>query len=547
MKRYSIRWRLPLNYAAIAALATLILGVVLLALLRDYYTRLERDYLQQNAQAVSTIISGVYKTAADEQTLPVALADQLRTFAFVSDTQVRLVGPDGQVVAEAAPTNRAYVALAPINNDTTAITVTGKAAAAGEGDIIMYWSEAPDEKVVVAAASADIQIEPPVPDTFAQNPFQIQTTNAVPATDTTNRVFVPAERTLFGFAISSQPAILMDSTRRSDQAVSVKVYTDNQTFAGTLNISDGPAYGSEILDSVWRGWLLAGSIAIILAATAGWFASHQISAPLLALTVVTERMASGDLTARAQIQRRDEFGLLAASFDDMAARIEDHVLALRRFVADAAHELHTPLTALQTNLELTVEAPDPLTSQRALDQVKRLESLTDNLLNLSRIEANAHSTPAQPVDLTLLVRDVSEVWASRAEQCHQDFMLDVPETALVVSGDGQQLQQMVSNLVDNALKFTPPGGTIQVRLHTTDQQAELEVQDSGLGIPPEDLPYLFERFRRGRNTAAYPGSGLGLAIVHAVIQAHHGSVKIESFPGTTHIRVRLPLSQGKSG
>lgn len=157
---------------------------------------------------------------------------------------------------------------------------------------------------------------------------------------------------------------------------------------GYVELSNGPAYGREIIKSVVRGWIIAGCMAVLLAAAAGMWVSRKFSAPLEKLTSTTAQMAAGNLAARASIEGQDEFGILANSFNQMADNIEINVKTLRRFVADAAHELGTPLTALRTNLELVENEHIPL----ALEQVERMDSLTRSLLDLSQFEATVSET-----------------------------------------------------------------------------------------------------------------------------------------------------------
>src|SRR5207249_4711372 len=179
------------------------------------------------------------------------------------------------------------------------------------------------------------------------------------------------------------------------------------------------------------GWAISSAIAIFLAALIGWYISRRISAPVLALTDVTGRMTQGDLSSRADIKSRDEFGQLARSFNEMAAQVEQTVSTLREFVADAAHELHTPLTALQANLELARDEKNTSARTkyllRAQEQSQRLEVLVQSLLDLSRIEAAESKSTFAPVNFIQLVREVGEQFASRAEQADRAFTMNLPE------------------------------------------------------------------------------------------------------------------------
>jgi signal transduction histidine kinase len=354
---------------------------------------------------------------------------------------------------------------------------------------------------------------------------------------------VPVAGTLYGFGLDMEEA---HDGRRSNQVVRQPYYDAAGRLAGSVELSEGPAYGRDILDSVARGWAIASLVAIVPAAGVGWLISRRISAPLLELTAVTERMSGGDLSTRADIRGQDELGRLGRSFNEMAMQVEATITTLRRFVSDAAHELHTPLTALRTNLELAANEPDESARiafvGRAQAQVARLESLTGELLDLSRIESGAAPDNRAPLDLGELTRLTCEPYASQAEQSGIELSLDLPAQSLIVNGNEAQLQCALGNLLDNACKFTPADGTVSVHLRCKGPWTELCVQDTGIGIPADDLPQLFNRFHRASNAATYPGSGLGLAIVKAILVGHGGEVSVENTSPGTRFCVRLLLT-----
>jgi signal transduction histidine kinase len=316
---------------------------------------------------------------------------------------------------------------------------------------------------------------------------------------------------------------------------------------GYLIVSGGPRYSQGILSGVATAWAAAGLVAVGVAAGAGWLASWRMSRPLAGLTKVTTKMAGGDLSVRADARRKDEFGKLALSFNEMADRLQAFILTLQRFVADAAHELNTPLTALRHSLDLAMEEEDgaerALLIKQARHEVGRLEELARGLLDLSRLESGEQKQAPGPVDLVRLVREMSEHYASQAEQAALTFELELPargKGAVVTHGDRAQLGRALANLLDNAVKFTPAGGRIEVGVFGDGREAGIWVEDSGIGIPEKDLPALFNRFHRGRNAGAYPGSGLGLAIVRAIVLQHGGSVVAENTNDGARFTMRLP-------
>jgi signal transduction histidine kinase len=572
----SIRWRLPLSYAAIALLATLSLGVVLLTTLRSYTIQRELDYLTNNARAISVAMTYLLETEPS----PDVLQARLRSFSFLSQTRVRLLDESGTVVADSlSPQERrarvglfaaagpdtiwsAGAALLPGNEEVQDVRVEIERLQGSPGDIdpdqiehlllpsgeseantvrediIIVVNDAPNERVItrtlVTTANGTTAVTRSIArlqsDTFEQ-----------PLPDLIDPIFFTVAGTPYGFELDAE---LAEDGQRSDQSVRRGFY-DLDGGLNTIELSEGPAYGRQILTSVARGWAIASGVAVVLAAGAGWLVSRQLSTPLLALTRVTTTMAEGDLSARADVSRRDELGRLARSYNDMANRVEETVIALRRFVADAAHELQTPLTALNTDLELIAAGPDDgerrAFVERAQTQVRRLETLTTGLLELSRLEAGASPTPFTPIDLAALIRDMSERYASRAEQAGLSFELDLPAEATMVRGNQGQLYLAISNLLDNALKFTPAGGAVKVKLQTEPDHIELSVEDTGIGLRPEDLPQLFSRFHRGRNAAAYPGSGLGLAIVKTIVEGRGGQVSAENTGHGARFVVRAPF------
>ena len=505
MNLNSIRWRLPFSYAAIALLAALALGSVMLLVLGRYYAEQERAYLTGNAVSLRPIIEKILNAQTPAQ----SVKDQVEGLAFLSQTRIRVLDAAGRVIADSG-----------IPDASKMISVSG-APAAGQ----MMFSLPSSNAVQVEGgtqvaiferhvlATPDSEFLPPMGNTVTQKADTIFFLNASPYG--------------YGFVSSAVTA----SNRRSSQVVSQPLIG----VPGTLEISGGPAYGQDILDAVSMAWLAASVIAILLAALAGWVASRDVTQPVLALTDTTRRMEQGDLSIRADIpdgKQAHEFHTLALSFNSMAQRVEDTVSTLRAFVSDAAHELNTPLTALKTNLELAANEPDPAQKEiflvRAIEQNRRLELLTAGLLDLSRIEVLQSTPDPEPVQLRQLAAEAGERFASRAEQAERTFQLDLPEGEISVAGNPMQLQRALDNLLENALKFTPQGGAIQLQLEQKDDQVFLIVSDTGIGILPEDLPHLFSRFHRGRNSAEFPGNGLGLAIVKAIVAAHGGQVQVES-------------------
>ena len=521
MRLHSIRWRLTLSYGAVALLAALALGAVLLTTLRSYYQQYEIAYLKGNAAGVMPKLAEAIKDG-------IPLDPQVQGLSFMLQTRVRLLGPDQQVLADSGIPQK------------TDITVGG-----GKIPLAMPAPDQPglDRYTVIAINSIPftktktLPVPQPQPDLIT-----IPEQNALRKSAGVYYAAVKIGSSPFGYEVNSDT--VDQGGGRSDQVVSQALYDSAGTLLGSIELSYGPAYGQEIVNSVAQGWVIASVIAVVLAAMAGWLFSRRISRPIVALTNVTARMAEGDLTTRANMARADEIGMLAQSFNEMADRVEETITTLRRFVSDAAHELHSPLTALQTDLELSANEKDETRRndliERAQQQAIRLRELADNLLDLSRVEASGAHTVHVVVNLNDLLRDIGEPYASQADQAGLTLLLDVLPEPIEMQGDPAQLRRAIGNLVDNAIKFTPEGGTITIRLRKNAGAIEVCVQDTGIGVPEEDLPLLFSRFHRGRNVTNYPGNGLGLAIVKAIVEVHGGSVSAANTSPGARFCIILP-------
>jgi two-component system sensor histidine kinase BaeS len=521
--RRSIRWELPLSYAAIALLATVALGVVLLLILRGHYRQLEQAYLEGSALAYSYSLAPLL---TDEPTAE-SLQAEVLGLSFLSQARVRLLDQAGSPLADSSTPGPFAVSLAPVPEGELWLPVERIDPEAGSRSIIAINSGVLEPGTI--SMTVPLQSRALFVPSQRDDPFGPIQTRLLPFGTRDDRPN-PSSNTRLGGT-------------RSDQAALKPIYDDGSNLLGYVELSEGPAYGQEIVTSVARGWLLAGAVAIAVAAVVGWFISRRISAPLVALTEVTASMASGDLSARADVARKDELGTLARSFNQMADQVEEIITSLRRFVSDAAHEIHTPLTALHTNLELA-QRDVALGSEEhvlaAQAQVERLEGLTGGLLDLSRLESPGQAPQLAPVSLLPLVHEVGELYASRAEQAGLAFELSTHEAPVSVLGEEAELRAALTNLLDNALKFTPEGGQIYLGCRQEGEAAILWVEDTGIGFPEEDLPHLFDRFYRGSNSAAYTGSGLGLAIVKAVVDRHNGQVQVERTEQGARFTIKLP-------
>ncbi|HEY7307967.1 MAG TPA: heavy metal sensor histidine kinase [Gemmataceae bacterium] len=290
-------------------------------------------------------------------------------------------------------------------------------------------------------------------------------------------------------------------------------------------------------------------IALVLSGGLAYLLARQALAPVQQLHRQTAHITADRLDRRLPVANaNDELGRLAQTINDMIARLERSFAEIRRFTADASHELRTPLTALRTEVEAALSKPTEMTDHAnllgsILEECDRLTRLTEQLLALAREDARRVEQSYQPLDLAALVRGVVETMRCLAEM-KSLRLRQYGEDMVPAHGDAARLRQVFYNLLDNAIKYTPENGEIEVRLERRGGEAMVVLRDSGLGISAEHLPHVFERFYRvdkGRSRAE-GGTGLGLSIAHSIVTAHGGRIELDSAPGRgTVCTVALPL------
>ncbi len=281
-----------------------------------------------------------------------------------------------------------------------------------------------------------------------------------------------------------------------------------------------------------------------------------VAMPMVDVMVAADRVAAGDFSTRVPLPPYGpgEFRRLVESFNRMTEELERADLQRRNLTADVAHELRTPLHIIQGNLEGVLDGVYEPTQEHirtTLDETRLLARLVDDLRTLSLAEAGQLPLVREPVEVADLLADVQTSFSAQAEAAGIDLRVEVgtaggssDSSRLIVTGDVGRLGQVLGNLVMNALRHTPHGGTIALSAEATSSGVRIAVGDTGQGIPPEDLPYIFDRFWRGdrsRSHAGGAGSGLGLAIARQLVQAHGGTISVDSQPGEgTVFTIELP-------
>lgn len=314
----------------------------------------------------------------------------------------------------------------------------------------------------------------------------------------------------------------------------------NDTQVGELLAEGGLMVGASmrsnsLVAGVTRAVLIAGMTAGVVGLVLALLLVRQITSPLGSLTQAASQIAGGDLTVRVPVQSNDELGDLATTFNQMAGSLETQEKLRRNLMADVAHELRTPLAGIQGTVEALQDGIFPVTAenlQAVHDQVALLNRLVEDLRTLANAEAGQLSLDLLPLNLVELCQRQVTTFQPRATAKGIMLTLQTQQSDLPVCGDDQRLGQVLNNLLDNALRHTSTGGTIQVEMTATKELARLAVIDNGEGISAEAMPHLFDRFYRGDHSRARRtgGSGLGLAIARQLVQSHSGRIWAESPP-----------------
>ena len=298
--------------------------------------------------------------------------------------------------------------------------------------------------------------------------------------------------------------------------------------------------------------LLLAPVALAGSALGGWFLARRVLTPVDAMVDAARRIEAEDLTKRIPaLSSDDELGRLAAVLNDMLARLEGSFGAVRRFSADAAHELRTPLTILKGEIEVALrssQAPAEIrqTLASCLEEVERMNSLVEDLLLMARMEGNALSARPRPVNLAEVVEDAAPALSELAVRAGNTLTV-AAAPPLWIEGYDSLLFRLVFNLAENAIKYTPAGGKIEVALQQQNGSAILEVKDNGPGIGAEAQEHIFDRFYRGDPAREGSGTGLGLALVRSIVQLHKGQIRLSSVVGEgSCFRVTLPLVPASS-
>jgi len=316
---------------------------------------------------------------------------------------------------------------------------------------------------------------------------------------------------------------------RGEQTIGTVLVT-----ASLQSTAQNEGFIKRVNQAILLSLLAAGALALFFGGLIVW----RVVRPLQQLTAAAQTIATSSLVQQVTVAPGDEIGDLALAFNQMTQRLARAETLRNQMTADIAHELRTPLTVIQGNVEALQDGVFPLTVaalEPILDKTLLLRRLVEDLRQLSLAETGQLSLNKQPTDLQALAAESTEAFQLAAAERAISLVIDSPDGLPTVTADRQRVQQVFMNLLANALRYTPDGGTVTIRLAPEASQVRVAVEDTGPGILPEDRTNVFERFYRvdqGRARAADgSGSGLGLAVVRSIVEAHGGQIGVESAPG----------------
>jgi histidine kinase len=295
-----------------------------------------------------------------------------------------------------------------------------------------------------------------------------------------------------------------------------------------------PPFSSEVRASFNEALLYAALAAALVAVVISFYLSRSVIAPITAMSLATQRIADGRYDERVQVRGADELAQLAMRFNQMAEKLNEVEAMRRQLIGDVSHELRTPLTAIKGSMEGLMDGILPATQetyQEIHGEADRLNRLVDDLQELSRVESHAYRLDLRPVEVSTLVQTVTKRLAPQAESKRISLDLELAPDLPHVRADEDRAVQILTNLAGNALQYTPENGRVILSARQVDREIQISVRDTGIGIPPEHLPHLFDRFYRAdksRSRRSGGGSGIGLTIARALVEAHGGRIWADS-------------------
>jgi heavy metal sensor kinase len=300
-----------------------------------------------------------------------------------------------------------------------------------------------------------------------------------------------------------------------------------------LQVGEAMESYSRLLDAFKGIFISTMTFLIVVAAGVGWFMARRAVSGVEAVTRTAQKISGGSLEERVPVKAKaDEIDQLAITFNQMLDRIQTLLTELKEMSDNIAHDLRSPITRIRGMAEITLTTGKSLSDYEAMaagtvEECDRLLAMINTMLMISKAESGTVQVSREEIDLAGLVREACNLFQPMAEDKGVGLVCDLPQ-GIRFAGDIRMIQRMFSNLIDNAIKYTPTGGSVLVSASESEREVVLTVQDTGIGISPSDLPRVFERFYRCDQSRSQAGIGLGLSLARAIARAHGGEIRAES-------------------
>ncbi len=328
-------------------------------------------------------------------------------------------------------------------------------------------------------------------------------------------------------------------------AVTVMIAQPSSSYNALRYVSSMKLIDSQ-LSAIMLTALLISAGVILVVVFSGMYFVKSICVPLMQISVTAKKLAKGDFSERIAIRNKDEIGELSKVFNDMADELENSEAIKNDFISSVSHELRTPLTAIKGWSETLEAGYDEETYRKGMKVIThetgRLESMVEELLDFSRIQNGRFTLQMANTDIIAELEDALLIYTDKAKKENKAIHYTEPESLCVVYGDKNRLRQVFINVIDNAMKYTDPGGSVDISAEKNGDTLSIVVADTGIGISAADLPRVKAKFYKANSTRR--GSGIGLAVADEIISMHGGTLDIDSILGKgTTVTITLPLKQ----